>query len=380
MKTVQVHLRKKSFSQEMLKPILDLQPTVVIAFANIEWASDDLLLKELKRHMPGVEIVGCSTAGEISNDGLFEKSMVLTAIRFEANTSKIRIMIEKVSPDQKQSGRNLGQKLADNSLRGLFLFAPGVTVQGSALLHGVKETIGPDALLLGGLAGDSGKFVKTAVFYNDQSYSDHCVGLGFYGDQIDFHHSSQAGFRSFGGVRQITKADDHIVHEIDGQPALKVYKESLGKHAEELPSTGLMFPLALLNNQLSETGLIRAVLGVNDADQSIHLAGDVASGTFFKLMRAENQSLIGGAQGAAEKLNKNATSNSIGFLISCVARRMVMGDAVEDEIDAAIAEIKDCQNISGFYAYGEFGPFFSLVDCQLHNQTMTVNLISERVA
>ncbi len=380
MKTVQVHLRKKNFNQETLKPVLDLKPNVVIAFANIEWANDPQLLKELKQHLPGIEIVGCSTAGEISNVGLFEKSMVLTAIRFESSSSKVQIMNEKVSADQRQSGRNLGQKLKDKNLRGLFLFAPGVTVQGSALLHGVKEAVGPDALLLGGLAGDSGKFVKTAVFHNDQTYSDHIIGLGFYGENIDFSHSSKAGFRSFGGVRQITKANDHIVFEIDGQPALKVYKESLGKHADDLPSTGLMFPLALLNNQQSETGLIRAVLGVNEADQSINLAGDVDSGTFFKLMRAENQSLIGGAQGAAEKVSKNATSDSIGILISCVARRMVMGDAVEDEIDAALAELKNCQNVAGFYAYGEFGPFFSLVDCQLHNQTMTVNVISERVA
>lgn len=379
MKTVQVHLRKKVINQETLKPILDLKPQVVVAFANIDWANDTQLLKELKSQLPGTEIVGCSTAGEISNDGLFEKSMVLTAIRFESNTSKIQIMSEKVGSDQKQSGRNLGKKLAEKNLRGLFLFAPGVTVQGSSLLHGVKEAVGPDALLLGGLAGDGGKFVKTAVFHNDQTYSDHVIGLGFYGSQIDFHHSSKAGFRSFGGIRQITKANDHVVYEIDGQPALKVYKESLGKHADDLPSTGLMFPLALLNNQLSETGLIRAVLGVNEADQSMNLAGDVESGTFFKLMRAENQSLINGAQEAADKLEKNATSDSIGFLISCVARRMVMGDAVEDEIDAALGELKNCQNVSGFYAYGEFGPFFSAVDCQLHNQTMTVNILSERV-
>ncbi len=380
MKTVQVHFRKKTFNRESLKAIIDLKPQIIVAFANIEWARDIELLKELKTHLPDAEIVGCSTAGEISNDGLFENSMVLTAIRFESPTSKVRIMTEKVETDQGQSGRNLGKKLVDKGLRGVFLFAPGVAVQGSAMLHGLKETVGPEALLIGGLAGDSGKFERTAVFHNTQSYGDHAIALGFYGDQIELSHSAKAGFRSFGGVRQITKANDHIVFEIDGQPALKVYKESLGKHADDLPSTGLMFPMAILNDQNSETGLIRGVLNVNEENQSLFLAGDVQSGTFFKLMRAENQSLIVGARDAAQSLNKSASPQSIGFLISCVARRMVMGAAVEDELDAAMAELKNCQNISGFYSYGEFGPFFSLVDCQLHNQTMSVSIISEKVA
>ncbi len=380
MKSVQVHLRKKDLTNNILQPLIDLKPHVVIAFADIEWANDGDFLQRLRTALSGVEVVGCSTAGEISNKGLFDKSMVLTGIRFDSADSKVRIFEEVVIADQAETGRKLGKQLAAEDLRGVFLFAPGIAIQGSSLLKGLKSVIDESTLVVGGLAGDSGKFKSTAVFHNEKSFNDKVLGLAFYGKDLELRHTAKAGFSSFGGVRQITKAQEHIVFEIDGQPALKIYKEALGKHANDLPSTGLMFPLAVLDNQQSETGLIRAVLGVDEAAQSLFLAGDVEANTFFKLMRAENKGLIAAAGKAAQNVNKNAVEGSLGFLVSCVARRMVMGEAIEDEIEAAISELSDCTNVSGFYAYGEFGPFFTAGDCQLHNQTMSVTVLSERVS
>ena len=54
-----------------------------------------------------------------------------------------------------------------------------------------------------------------------------------------------------------------------------------------------------------------------------------------------------------------------------------MGDAIDDELEAVTAELKHCADCTGFYAYGEFGPFFTSGDCQLHNQTMSVTVLSE---
>ncbi len=377
MKTVQVHLRKKDFDSGDLKPLLDLKPDFIIAFADVQWATDKILMKEVKKAIGNIELVGCSTAGEISNMGLLENSMVLTGVKLENSTSKFKIAVQKVEGDQMQVGRDLGKTLLTPDLKGIFLFAPGVTIQGSTFLYGLKEVVGQRPTVAGGLAGDSGKFKQTAVFHNDSITTDCVVGLGFYGEKMAMVHSARAGFRSFGGVRKITKAENNLVYEIDDRPALKVYKEALGKHAEDLPATGLMFPFAVLNNQMSETGLIRGVLNVDEGDQSIVLAGDVQTGTYFKLMRGENQSLINGAKEAADFIASAVPKSSLALLVSCIARRMVMGEAVEDEIEAAVDSLKNCDNVAGFYSYGEFGPFFTQGDCQLHNQTMTISILSE---
>lgn len=87
----------------------------------------------------------------------------------------------------------------------------------------------------------------------------------------------------------ITRAQGSTVFEIDGRPALKVYKEALGEHAEKLPINGLMFPLAVLNDTHDETGLIRTVFTVDETNQSIILAGDIAANTKIKFMRGGNE-------------------------------------------------------------------------------------------
>lgn len=377
MQTAQVHLRKKDMSQSDIQSLIELNPNLVIAFGDVDWISDQVFMEDLRGKLGKVEFVGCSTSGEISNKGLFDGSMVLTAIKFDSVSSKVKSIVQKVGTDQLQTGRDLGKAANGQDLVAIFLLAPGLTVQGSSLLHGLKEIIEQVPMVSGGLAGDNGKFKRTVVFKDDKVFDDHVVAVAFYGARLKMKHSARAGFRSFGGVRQITKAKENIVFEIDNEPALKVYKQLLGKHAEELPATGLMFPFAMLNNQLSETGLIRAVLNIDEPAQSLVLAGDVQSGTFFKLMRGENQSLIAGAKEAAEVVAADVPPNSLAFLVSCIARRMVMGEAVEDEIEAAIGELSNCKNVAGFYAYGEFGPFFTQGDCQLHNQTMTISILSE---
>ncbi|MEI7973223.1 MAG: FIST N-terminal domain-containing protein [Bdellovibrio sp.] len=379
MKSHQVHLRSKGLAESSLQAFVELKPQVILGFGDISWVMDSNFMKALRQHLP-IEsgFLGCSTAGEITNQGLFDHSFVLTGIRFQAPDSKVQVVSQSIGENQHLSGRQMGEQLKSSDLRGIFLMAPGLAMQGSPFLNGLKEIVGEPVVVTGGLAGDNGKFKQTATFLEDQVFESRAVAVGFYGPKIEVKHGVRAGFRSFGGVRQITRARNHFVYEIDGRPALEVYKEALGKHSDNLPQIGLMFPLAVLNNQKSETGLIRGVLNVDEREDSLFLGGDVKDGTFFKLMRAENQSLIAGAQEAARDAALGVPSQSFALMVSCIARRFVMGEAVDDEIEAALLQMKSCENIAGFYAYGEFGPFFTQGDCQLHNQTMTIGLISEK--
>ena len=80
--------------------------------------------------------------------------------------------------------------------------------------------------------------------------------------------------------------------------------------------------------------MVRTILSVNEADQSLTFAGDVPAGGYVRLMKANFDRLIDGAVGAgrvsAEALGAPV---DLALLISCVGRRMVLRQRVEEEVE-----------------------------------------------
>lgn len=380
MKTAQVHLKRKQLVTADLARLKAIEPHLVLGFGNVDWLEDPAFVSSLTEHLGAPCFAGCSTAGEITNKGRFDETMVLTGLRFEASSSRVAAHIVPAGGSQQALGISAGTAVTGSDLRAALLFTTVGTLDGSSLLHGLKSVVGESVHVTGGIAGDSGRFKKSFVFANGTLSSAGALVIGLYGPALSAQHGVAAGFQSFGGVRTITKAEGSTVLEIEGRPALLVYKEALGRHAAELPANGLMFPFALLNTGDQESGLIRAVLGIDEARQAVLLAGDVTSGARVKLMRAHNESLTAGARAAAATAaGDGVKAGSFGLLISCVARKLVMGEAIDDELEAATALLTGCADRAGFYAYGEFGPFFTEGDCQLHNQTITITVLSENV-
>ena len=71
--------------------------------------------------------------------------------------------------------------------------------------------------------------------------------------------------------------------------------------------------------------------------------------------------------------------NAVGLclVVSCVGRRLVMGQLTEEELEIVREKLGDATAITGFYSYGEMAPFGEIMLCQLHNQTMTLTTIYE---
>jgi hypothetical protein len=67
----------------------------------------------------------------------------------------------------------------------------------------------------------------------------------------------------------------------------------------------------------------------------------------------------------------------LALIVSCVGRKLVMKQRVEEEIEEVHNVIGQKTAICGFYSYGEMAPFSDNTFCELHNQTMTLTLISE---
>jgi hypothetical protein len=157
-----------------------------------------------------------------------------------------------------------------------------------------------------------------------------------------------------------------------------LYKEYLGDRAAGLPATGLLFPLALRADQSDSKSLVRTILAVNEGEQSLTFAGDIPEGSFAQLMKANFDRLVQGASEAATttKLSADGDACTLAIAISCVGRRLVLGERTEEETEATLEVLPKGTQQIGFYSYGEISPY-ATGTCDLHNQTMTLTTLSE---
>ncbi len=377
MKIAQVTLRSASGMTGELTALAELQPNLVLAFGSV-----DLLRAAapvLADVFPAARRIGCSTAGEISADGVGDGSCVVTVIRFDS-TRLIEASTRLAGmDDSKAAGVRLGHQLPQEGLRAVLVLGQGVQINGSALLNGLTEVLGNNVPVTGGLAGDGGAFQQTWVLDDAGAASDTLVVLGLYGETLNFCHGSFGGWSPFGPARKVTRSVGNVLFELDGEPALEVYKRYLGEHAKGLPASGLLFPFAMLGKNHDEVGLIRTILGVDEQEGSLTLAGEIDPDGYLKLMHASTDALIDGAESAAETARLMLSGNGDGLvlLVSCVGRKLVMGGRVDEEVEAVGEVFGQKAVLAGFYSYGEISPFSPSVECKLHNQTMTVTYIGE---
>ena len=372
-------VQQLSLSQDLWKTQLDdlqIPANLLLLFVSPGFNDKEQFLNSLSIKYPDAIIIGCSTAGEISDVLVTDNTISLSAIQME----KVEIRKESVAinemNDSFEAGQKLAEKLKDKSLSHMLILSDGLNVNGADLVTGLKS-INCDAAITGGLAGDAGAFEQTFVIENGKIKDKTIIGLGFYGDHLKVGYSSRGGWDSFGIERLVTKSDKNILYELDGQPALELYKSFLGEEAANLPSSGLLFPLSMRENESSKP-LVRTILGINEEDQSLTFAGNIRQGSYVRLMKANIDRLIDGAENSAVMANTDMQeSTQLAILISCVGRRLVLKQLVEEEVEAVRSVLGNDAKITGFYSYGEIAPHGEFSPCELHNQTMTITTISE---
>ncbi len=356
---------------------LDFQPDLILLFIAPHFESRNSFVEQLAEKYPSCIISGCSTSGEIMDVEVVDNSIVLNAISFEK--SEVRMVSRNIADYTSSTtlGEELISELSNEDLQHVLIFSEGLLINGDDLVSGIVTAIPPSVGVTGGLAGDGTEFQNTFVVKNSKVLKGEVVAIGMYGSSLRVGYSSRGGWNSFGIERRVTKSDKNILYEIDGQPALQLYKSFLGDKAEELPGSGLLFPLSLRLDEES-TPLVRTLLTVDEEEQSITFAGNIPEGSSVRLMKANVNRLIDGAEDSAQS-TKNAMTEDPEFalLISCVGRRVVLKQLVEEEVEAVREVLGDKPVISGFYSYGELAPFDVDHSCQLHNQTMTITTFSE---
>jgi hypothetical protein len=348
---------------------------MVLVFGAPEYYDNPDALTELIDAYPTSVVAGCSTAGEIHGATIEDLSLAVAVVEFESTSVRLATA-DICGADSRRAGTTLAAGLDAPDLAGVLVLSDGLSVNGSELASGLNAALTKPVPVTGGLAADGDRFVRTWVLVDGKPTSGKVTAVGFYGDAITIGHGSRGGWDIFGPEREVTRSEGNVLFELDGRPALALYKKYLGELATGLPATALLFPLALRVPD-DEKRLVRTILSVDEAHQSLTFAGDIPEGHRAQLMQANFDRVIGGAEAAARAAALDPDGRDfLSIAISCVGRRLVLGARTEEELEATLDILSDRAHQVGFYSYGELSPY-SPGTCDLHNQTMTLTTIAE---
>ena len=339
---------------------------------------DGASLAAIRSRFPAARFLGCSTAGEILDTRIYDDTVSVTAVQFEATRVATAAVAIASAAESYAAGAALAGSFPPEGLVHLFVLSDGLNVNGSELVKGLRETLPAGTTLSGGLSGDGEAFGETVIVFDGAVRSRTVAAAGFYGHRLEVGCASLGGWDSFGPERLVTKSEGNVLYELDGLSALELYKRYLGGYAQQLPGSGLLFPLSMRNPE-DDSSVVRTILAVDEQVQSLTFAGDVPVGWYARLMKANFDRLIDGAVGAARNSIVRVSEHhpDLAILISCVGRRMVLRQRTEEELEGVRDVVGPAPVLTGFYSYGEISPTTPEAKCMLHNQTMTITSFKE---
>lgn len=352
---------------------------LVLAFGERVYLEELKPFDAIKKIYPSANIVICSTSGQIANTTLIEKKVVVTAVNFERTNIKVAEIDIFNNFNVQDIGNLLYEDFFKEDLKSILILSEGSFVNGTELINVLIQETKGEIPIFGGLAGDEAQFEKTIVGLNSDASQGKIVAVGFYGDAIHFGFGSEGGWSDFGPEREVTLSNKNVLYKIGDRYALDLYKEYLGKYADELPGSSLYFPLSMKESENSEP-IVRTILSIDEEKKSMTFAGNIPEGSFVRLMKGNLDKLIDASYSAASQtFSKQTVKPELALLVSCVGRKIVLGNRIEEELEVVQEVFGENTLLCGFYSYGEISPKLKKVACELHNQTMTIATIYEEL-
>jgi len=379
MKTEQKQWTSEGGWQNLKDAGLSSSADLVFVFGARTVLEDASKFDEIRTFYPSANILMGSTSGEIMEDLVYDDSLAVTAVDFEKTDVKVTSMDINDAADSFDAGVKMAEELSGEGLSHVFLLTDGLHVNGSEIVKGINSKLDKEVPCTGGLAGDAANFEKTLVGLNQAPSENQIVAIGFYGDSLEVGYGSVGGWDNFGAERLVTRSEGNVLYELDGQSALDLYKMYLGDKAAELPGSALLFPLGLKFDEDSDT-IVRTVLAVDEDANSMTFAGDIPEGCYVRLMKADFDKLIEGANLAAEHTTQKGGDDKekLAILISCVGRKLILGQRIDEEVEGVQEVLGNGTTMTGFYSYGEISPVVESSRCERHNQTMTITTFAEK--
>ncbi len=348
-------------------------PQAGILFAAVDF-NYGMILARIQTVFPGIQLIGCTTDGEISSEqGFQEDSITLTL--FCSDTITIHAGLGRnLSEDAKAAANQAIDSLKIDNLQDikLCIVLPDGLADGTEVsLRQIQTKLSTETPIIGGLAGDQYQFQQTHQFYQGEVVHNGLPILAFCGDSLKLSHGVASGWQPLSRPAIVTKADREIVHEIDHQPAVQFFQEYTGTQ----PIYG-EYPLAVYEKG-SDRFYLRAANQWDLNTNSIHFMGEVPEQARVQITYATHDQIIIAAKSSIEQAVAHYPGQqpAVAFLISCAARRWILGGRAKEEYALGQQFLDPAMPMVGFYAYGEIAPLKMQGKSFFHQETLVTLLL-----
>ncbi len=370
--------------QDAFNKLKGKEAQMCIVFSSVKY-DQEKMLAGVRSVSKNALVVGCSTAGEFTNEGPIREHSVVVMALFSEKVKFYASVGENIAANPRAAGKKAAdevKKQAGDDLKA-FIMLPDVLVgNGADIVRGVLDSLGEHFPVVGGAAGDDFKFQKTYQYLNDKVYSGAVIGIGLTGE-FKIGIGVKHGWIPVGIPKKVTKSEGSVLHELDGKPAISVYDDYFGDEAktlrtETLAKLAITYPLGM-KTEGSDEMLIRDPLSV-DEHGSITCAAEIPQGSEIQLMVGSREEAVKVAKEAANKALEQldgVTPQAI-IIFNCIARSKLFGDRSGDEISAIQEPLGTSVPLIGFYTYGEQAPLGgevkNITKCNpaFHNETVVI--------
>jgi hypothetical protein len=340
------------------------------------------LVRAIRAETGDAELIGCTTAGELSHLGASDGGVVVTALGGDG--FRVRTAVGRGGHGElREAGAAAATAMTafdpGDRQRVLMLLSDGVAGNQQDVIRGVHDIVGSAVPLVGGCAGDGMKMEQTFQIHGDEVISGGVVGAAIASDGpigLGWSH----GWERVGEPMLVTSATGNRVDEIDDQPALDLYLERLGAPAEvgsdprEFTRWARTHPLGLGRRQNGHEP-VRCVGEADFERRSIACTAEVPAGGLTWFMHGDADSVLRSTskacQAAVGALGDSPPLAIVAF--DCIGRRGVLGDdRLADEV-ARFGESAGQAPFAGLYTYGEIARLKGVN--ALHSQTFVAMAI-----
>ncbi|WP_017296896.1 FIST signal transduction protein [Nodosilinea nodulosa] len=369
-------------SQEAIDEILDQcraelgehQPQAGILFAAVDF-DHKLILQQIDRAFPGLDLIGGTTDGELSSVLEFQQDS-LTLMLFSSDDIEIRAgvgrQISRSPVDIAHQAVEAVQQQLTQPVQLCIAIPESLTTSMVSILRGIEAAIG-SIPVFGGATADQWQYKCTHQFFRTDVLSDAVPFLLFAGN-LAFSYGVAGGWYPIGRRSQITRAEKNIIYEIDHKPALELYR-----HYFDGSDPGDIHPLAVFPPGESRF-FLRGALDYDAESGTITVSGDVPEEATVQFTDASMEDVVAASQQAfAEALNQYPGGHpDAALFFSCAWRRQILGTRANEEYQAITRSLKHALLSCGFYTYGEIAPLRDDGKTFFHNTTFVTLLMGSQ--